>query len=298
MRRRTAAGRQATAEMAELARTRDYARSCQHNSVAEVVVGCARSLRLYGFCVLDHVIPAADVPRVRDEVVHATTAIPQNEKARSLQRQPRFPLRHHSACNAVLFLPQLAEFLAHEAVIGVAREALDEHVRIAQFNTRSIAADRPGEGEGYKSGLRGPGWREWHTDWPHMIHGGSNGEAAAEKHMGSIRKREGQAFPDICCCLSSVWYLTAVDSSSGGTYIVPGSHRDTRNPFGPHDGITRSAPIPGELQISAPAGSLFMQDTRCWHSSPMYHLRQLIRNLVFLQESQMTGIHHMILMQL
>ena len=41
---------------------------------------------------------------------------------------------------------------------------------------------------------------------------------------------------------------------------------------GPRDGITRSAPIPGELQIVAPAGSVFMQDTRCWHSSPMTNL--------------------------
>ena len=50
-------------------------------------------------------------------------------------------------------------------------------------------------------------------------------------------------------CLSCVWYLTEVNSTSGGTWIVPGSHRSDRNPFGPADGITRSAPIPGELQV-------------------------------------------------
>jgi hypothetical protein len=50
---------------------------------------------------------------------------------------------------------------------------------------------------------------------------------------------------------------------------APGSHRDPRNPFGPADGITRSAPIPEELQVVAPAGSVFLQDTRCWHSSPL-----------------------------
>ncbi len=52
---------------------------------------------------------------------------------------------------------------------------------------------------------------------------------------------------------------------------MPGSFRDTRNPFGPEDGIVRSAPIPGELQVSAAAGSVFMQDTRTWHSSPMWN---------------------------
>jgi hypothetical protein len=39
-------------------------------------------------------------------------------------------------------------------------------------------------------------------------------------------------------------------------------HLDTRNPRGPSDGITVSAPIPGEVQCSAPAGSVFIQDTR------------------------------------
>ena len=64
-------------------------------------------------------------------------------------------------------------------------------------------------------------------------------------------------------CLSMVWYMTDVDESSGGTYCVPGAHRDTRNPRGPTDGITVTAPIPGDMQITAPAGSVFIQDSRC-----------------------------------
>ena len=54
-------------------------------------------------------------------------------------------------------------------------------------------------------------------------------------------------------------YLTDVDGSSGGTWVVPGSHRDPRNPRGPEDGITVSAPIPGEMQVVASAGSVFVQ---------------------------------------
>ena len=104
-----------------------------------------------------------------------------------------------------------------------------------------------------------------------MVHGGRRGSAAPSSHIGSIRKRLGQPFPDLPMCLSCVWYLTDVDARSGGTWVVPGSFRDTRNPFGPEDGIVRSAPIPGELQISAAAGSIFMQDTRTWHSSPMWN---------------------------
>ena len=39
--------------------------------------------------------------------------------------------------------------------------------------------------------------------------------------------------------------MTDVDENSGGTFCVPGAHRDTRNPRGPTDGITVTAPIPG-----------------------------------------------------
>jgi hypothetical protein len=40
---------------------------------------------------------------------------------------------------------------------------------------------------------------------------------------------------------------------------VPGAHRATNNPRGPADGITVSAPIPGEMQCRAPAGSVYIQ---------------------------------------
>ena len=63
-----------------------------------------------------------------------------------------------------------------------------------------------------------------------------------------------------------VWYMTDVDENSGGTFCVPGSHRATNNPRGPEDGITVSAPIPGEMQCCAPAGSVYIQDSRCIHN--------------------------------
>lgn len=66
-------------------------------------------------------------------------------------------------------------------------------------------------------------------------------------------------------------YLGPEDVSpfNGGTWVVPGSHRDARNPRGPDDGIDERAPIPGELQVSAPAGSVFLQDTRLWHAGAL-----------------------------
>eukprot|EP01050_Picozoa_sp_SAG11_P048317 SAG11_NODE_25784_length_354_cov_0.674510_1_plen_105_part_10 len=75
---------------------------------------------------------------------------------------------------------------------------------------------------------------------------------------------------------------------------MQGSHKDPRNPRGPDDGIDARAPIPGEFQVSAPAGSVFVQvceflrlliaqcaethssliapqDTRLWHAGAANH---------------------------
>lgn len=41
-------------------------------------------------------------------------------------------------------------------------------------------------------------------------------------------------------------------------------HRDIRNPLGADDDIEGGAPIPGEMQIRASAGSVLMQDSRTW----------------------------------
>ena len=52
---------------------------------------------------------------------------------------------------------------------------------------------------------------------------------------------------------------------------MPRSHRDPRNPRGPDDGIDERSPIPGELQVSCPAGSTFIQDSRAWHTNGLNH---------------------------
>ena len=62
-----------------------------------------------------------------------------------------------------------------------------------------------------------------------------------------------------------------MDEKSGGTWIVPGSHKDLRNPRVPEDKISIVAPIPGEIQIKAKAGSVFVQDSRAWHSSALHN---------------------------
>ena len=169
-------------------------------------------------------------------------------------------------------MPKYARHLANPVITAVARHVLDDHLRIAQLHTRFIEADNsdgsPGGfgGKEYRTKYSGgKEAREWHTDWPHDL--AAYGRDDPYLNVGCIR----QPFPDIVMCLSMIWYLTDTDENSGGTWVVPGSHKDKRNPRGPSDGITCTAPIPGNIQMSAPAGSVFIQDSRLWHSSAMHN---------------------------
>ena len=92
-------------------------------------------------------------------------------------------------------------------------------------------------------------------DWPHDL--SAYGAGNVEGNAGTIR----QPLP-VCMCLSMVWYMNETGPESMGTWVVSRAHRDLRNPRGPADGVTVTAPVPGEMQVSSLAGSVFMQDSR------------------------------------
>jgi hypothetical protein len=78
--------------------------------------------------------------------------------------------------------------------------------------------------------------------------------------------------------------MTDVDEDSGGTFCVPGAHRATNNPRGPADGITVSAPIPGEMQCRAPAGSVYIQGEKrhcpTQRNDDFFHLSNSMEHVV------------------
>jgi hypothetical protein len=151
----------------QLKATRDYARSCTRHSLQECVAGCVEALDAYGFCVLDDVIPPGVVADVCEEVRMAPQKAEANRQAWSrgeehgIRREGRLPYPSAPVCD-LLWMPLLSQHLAHPVVTAVARSALDDHLRIAQFNYRAIP--RSSEEQ-----IREPGremLREWHTDWP------------------------------------------------------------------------------------------------------------------------------------
>ena len=280
----------AEAITSELARTRAYAFSAKTLPIEEVVEGCTDSLDRYGFCVIDNVIPARQVEAICQEVKAAQSTIAQNRKVlRDLLNRERSNaqelLKNPTAANKVelrrvrrvghppkppndiVWMPQYGKHLANPFVTAVARRVLDDHLRIAQLHLRIIETTKS---DGTPGGFgavkyRGQDRREWHTDWPHDL--SAYGRDDPGRNVGCIR----QPFPDVTMCLVMIWYLTSVDENSGGTWVVPGSHKDKRNPRGPSDGITVAAPIPGDMQITAPTGSVYIQDSRSWHASAMHN---------------------------
>ena len=86
------------------------------------------------------------------------------------------------------------------------------------------------------------------SDWPHDF------EAAG--HQGLVTS----PFANVAMALSSVWYLNGCSPRKAGTWVVPYSHLDPRNPRNPDDDVHEFLPIPGELQVSAPPGSVLLQE--------------------------------------
>jgi len=271
----------------ELAQSRAYAFDPTTRPVEEVVEGCTNSLSRYGFCVIENVIPTYEVPAICQEILEAQAKVGRNIRAirelvdseglndqellasdkvslrpvRRVGRPPKPP-------NDIVWMPKYARHLANPVVTAVARQVLDDHLRIAQLHPRIIAASSPDGTPGGFGSVHHRGradTREWHTDWPHDL--SAYGSDNPNENVGCIR----QPFPDITMCLVMIWYLTDVDENSGGTWVVPGSHKDKRNPRGPSDEITVSAPIPGDMQVTATAGSVYIQDSRSWHASAMHN---------------------------
>ena len=280
-----------TTVSAELERTRAFAFDASALTHKETVSGCVDSLERYGFCVIDHVIPPDVVDAIREEVILAQATSSRNSKGivdlfaqegvtaeellngkaaennvelrrvRRLGHPPKPP-------NEIIWMPQFAPHMPTPVITAVARRVLDDHLRISQLHLRFIRTDKTfieKEGGDQFKRMRGLHKREWHTDWPHDLsaYGGNDPKV----NVGCIRR----PFPDVPMCLVMIFYLTDTDKNSGGTWIVPGSHKDRRNPRGPDSDIIVSAPIPGNMQVSAPAGSVFIQDSRCWHSTARHN---------------------------
>ncbi len=209
-------------------------------------------LKLEGWCLIQRVIPEDRIPAVREEVIAGhQQAIKDYDAWGGSWGFKNGPNGEPGKC-LVAYVPSLAAYFADERILGVAQAMLDPHVRIAQTEFKT----RPPNDESNR--------RSWHTDFPHDL--------TDREQAGRVR----MPFPDVTMGLTALWILDPFDADSGGTWVVPRSHKDLRNPrshLDPrnppelHDEVPTDRPIPGEMQLSGPAGSVVMIDSRIWHSS-------------------------------
>ena len=190
---------------------------------AEIAEHIAR-VKQQGFTVIENVIPPELVAAVREDVVEAVRTIKAEWDALGETSWKQHPPGAPPGISQLAHLPSLAPYFGDERMLGVARGLLDPHLRIAQCEAVGGTIRQPDDNR--------PLFRAWHSDWPHDL--------TAGPHSGSI----AQPFPDVTMALSTVWYLNDASPESGGTWVVPHSHRDLRNPRGVLDAIDENAPIP------------------------------------------------------
>jgi ectoine hydroxylase-related dioxygenase (phytanoyl-CoA dioxygenase family) len=192
------------------------------------IEGYVSELREEGWCVIPSVIPADAVDAVREEV--ETSQADYQAFSKEHGRWTR---------NVIAFMPNFATHLAEERVMSVMKAFLGPQVRISQTE--------------YK--IRPPHYelvRAYHSDFPYDLN--------QKWHIE-------QPFPPTPIGITTLWMLSPFSTDNGGTWIVPKTHVDLKNPRGKNDGIDERAPIPNEFQVTGSAGSVLFMDSRIWHSN-------------------------------
>ena len=195
-----------------------------------------------GFCVLDQVIPADSLGTVCDELLAAVKRNRQDSEAEKVKTQGR---GHRIGTPGVASMKQMinevqsfAPYLADRRLIDLIESFFGAWARIS---CTDCVMNLPGNERGY-----------WHADWPYNQTNASHIPAP---------------YPDAVLHLSTIWMMTPFSAETGGTLIVPGSHRWPHNPAaGTMTEVDHEAPYPTERHVEGGAGSVLVYDSRLWHA--------------------------------
>ena len=201
-------------------------------------------LKMNGYCVLERIIPDDKIDEIRESVVAAQAAHHEKseaELAKTRSRGHRVGAKGVANMRGIINATQtFAPYLADERIMGLTETLFGPYVRIS---CTDCVINYPGNERGY-----------WHSDWPY--------NQTNATHIPA-------PYPDTIMHLSTIWMLTPFGPETGGTYIIPGSHRTDDNPSAAGiAGINPDAPYPTETQVSGPAGSVLLYDSRLWHAVP------------------------------
>ena len=184
-------------------------------------------IRRDGYCVIEGVIGAEDVVRVRDDAIAVT-----HQDKRYKPELGGIAVAQDLINSSQIFAP----FLLSPPLIAVIKALLGPLPRV---NSASALVSYPGNQQG-----------DWHTDWPYS--------EEFKDYMPS-------PYPDLTMHVSTLWMLTSFDRMTGGTRIIPGSHRWGDSPQH-REGFDPFSVHPDEVQVEGDAGSALVWDTRAWHA--------------------------------
>jgi ectoine hydroxylase-related dioxygenase (phytanoyl-CoA dioxygenase family) len=193
-----------------------------------------------GWCVIENVIPDGELPDIRDAVwgeIQRQRAEWDQEVARIVAAgHQRPPAKVAQAQALVNFVPQAATYIADSRILSACETLLGPRFRVSSVGAVSTV---PGNERGY-----------WHGDWP---------------FNGTLAACFPTPFPDLVMNLSAIFILTPFSALTGGTIVIPGSHRRPDNPS-TGNGIDRLTPDPEETNVEAAPGDVLLYDSRLWHA--------------------------------
>lgn len=127
--------------------------------------------------------------------------------------------------------PELIPLIEHPVVLPMVQHVMGEDCNLHDFQSTSIGPETGGGA--------------WHVDAP----------------LGQIK----EPLPDFPLTLQNVWMLDDFTADNGATRVMPGSHKLRKSPpWG-------SAPLEGEVTLTAPAGSVAIWLSNTWHRSGPNH---------------------------
>ena len=195
-----------------------------------------------GYCVVENVIPSDEVDTLRDELIDAVEKNRVKSEAALAKTRSR---GHRVGAKGVVVMKQVmnevrsfAPYLADAKLMDLVESFFGKWSRIS---CTDCVVNHPGNERGY-----------WHADWPYNQTNASHIPVP---------------YPDATLHLSTIWMVTPFSGETGGTLVVPGSHRHPRNPAaGDMPEVDQDAPFPSERQVEGGAGSVLMYDSRMWHA--------------------------------
>lgn len=184
-------------------------------------------LELYGWCVLEDVIPEGEVGGVRESIEATAAEQVGNEPPDS--NRVAVNIR-----NVINVNQSFASYLADERILGPARAIFGPYIRMRS-------------GKGF---VEYPGTERsnLHADGP---------------FIQSQPVCVTAPYQDATLQLTTVWMLSHFTKENGGTILVPGSHRSKTNRTA---GLDLPIPHPSEVQATGAAGSVLLFDNRLWHT--------------------------------